>query len=297
MKPVKKAVIPTAGWGTRLLPATKSLPKAMLPIVDKPTIHYIVEEALEAGIEEILIVSSNRNASLSDYFSANPELEQVLRQKNKTKELEALEGIPTPRRIRFIEQPDAMGLGHAVACARSEIGDEPFAVLLGDIIFPSRPPCLTALIEGYAETGQSCIGVKAVDWNDVHQYGIVDGSVLRPGFLTVKSLIEKPKSKPPTNLAILGRYVFTPELFEELEHVEPDGSGEIQLTDAIARLTERQGCTAFVYEGDMYDVGNKLGALKATTELALRHDKLKQPFADYLHRRIRQIEHSKEGEE
>ncbi len=286
-KPVKKAVIPAAGFGTRFLPATKAQPKEMLPIVDKPTIQYIIEEAVASGIEEILVVTSSSKRSIEDHFDKSYELEETLRAKGKLEMLEMVEGISNIARIHYIRQKEAKGLGHAVLCAKTFINDEPFAVLLGDdIVVNDENPATKQLIEAYNKNGCSVMGVQSVVKEDVSKYGIVKPSKSqKPDGRMVKlsGMVEKPSvEKAPSNLAVMGRYVLTPEIFEMLESQVAGAGGEIQLTDAIDRLMDRQAVYAYDFEGDRYDVGDKFGFIKATIDFALKRDDLSAQVTEYL---------------
>ncbi|BBN97840.1 UTP--glucose-1-phosphate uridylyltransferase GalU [Sporolactobacillus terrae] len=269
MKKVRKAVIPAAGLGTRFLPATKALPKEMLPIVNKPTIQYIVEEAVEAGIEDIIIVTGKGKRAIEDHFDIAYELEQNLIKKNK---LDLLEKVREPSKIdiHYIRQKSPQGLGHAVWCARKFIGDEPFAVLLGDDIVQAETPCIKQLINQYEKTECSCIGVKEVPENQTHRYGIIDPKAQDGRLFDVRKFVEKPESNPPSNMAIIGRYVLTPEIFGFLDKKEIGAGGEIQLTDAIQKLNELQGVFAYQFEGKRFDVGETLGFVLTNIEMALQ---------------------------
>lgn len=275
MKKVRKAVIPAAGLGTRFLPATKAMPKEMLPIVNKPTIQYIVEEAVKAGIEDIIIVTGKGKRAIEDHFDIAYELEQNLIQKNK---LDLLEKVREPSKIdiHYIRQKSPQGLGHAVWCARNFIGDEPFAVLLGDDIVQSEEPCIRQLIDQYDRTGCSVIGVKEVPTSETHRYGIIDPKSNDGRLYNVSRFVEKPKSDPPSNLAIIGRYVLTPEIFGFLDKKEIGAGGEIQLTDAIQKLNELQGVFAYQFEGKRFDVGETLGFVLTNIEMALQDKDLQK---------------------
>ncbi|WP_214835589.1 UTP--glucose-1-phosphate uridylyltransferase GalU [Exiguobacterium sp. s36] len=274
-KKVKKAIIPAAGLGTRFLPATKAMPKEMLPIVDKPTIQYIIEEAVESGIEDILIVTGKGKRSIEDHFDSVPELEQILIEKGKSEFLKLVEET-TNINIHFIRQSKPMGLGHAVLQAKAFVGDEPFVVMLGDDIVQADIPCTRQLIEQYEITNSSIIGVQPVSEEDTQRYGIVDlSSSISEKLHTVTSFVEKPElGSAPSNLAILGRYLFTPEIFKYLETQTPGAGGEIQLTDAITRLNQMQRVFAFEFDGKRYDVGEKLGFIRTTLEFALAREDL-----------------------
>jgi len=284
MQRVRKAVIPAAGLGTRFLPATKAQPKEMLPIVDKPTIQYIVEEAVASGIEYILIITGRGKRAIEDHFDRSLELETVLEQKAKHDLLAMVREISDLVDIHYVRQKEALGLGHAVWCARKFIGNEPFAVLLGDDVIDAPKPCLEQLIEAYhANGGASVLGVQEVPWEVVGRYGVVDpGEPAAAGF-RVKDVYEKPdRDEAPSNLAILGRYILHPDIMGLLEEIAPGAGGEIQLTDAIRELIHIQPVVAYVFEGRRYDVGDKLGFLEATVEFALRRPELRAPFAAYL---------------
>lgn len=283
MKKVRKAVIPAAGFGTRFLPATKAQPKEMIPIVDKPTIQYNVEELINAGIEEILIITSRNKGSIIDHFDYSPELESALKEKGKEELLEVSKSISEMVDIHFIRQKEAKGLGHAILYAKTFVGDEPFAVLLGDDVVYSEEPCIGQLIEVYNKYGASVLGVQQVADEDVNKYGIIEGDVIEDRTYSVDGMIEKPSlEEAPTNVAILGRYVLTPEIFEALENTGKGKGGEIQLTDAILKLRDTQKIYAYDFEGIRYDAGNKLGYMKASVEYALRHEEVKDDFKAYL---------------
>ena len=276
-KQVKKAVIPAAGLGTRFLPATKAMPKEMLPIVDKPTIQYIIEEAVASGIEDILIVTGKGKRAIEDHFDSVPELEQTLIEKGKSEFLALVEET-TNINIHFIRQSKPMGLGHAVLQAKAFVGDEPFVVMLGDDIVQAEVPCTRQLIEQYEKTESSIIGVQPVTSDVTHRYGIVDPQEsLEGGLHKVASFVEKPTpGTEPSNLAILGRYLFTPQIFKYLETQEAGMGGEIQLTDAITRLNEMQRVFAYEFDGKRYDVGEKLGFIQTTLEFALNRSDLRE---------------------
>ncbi|MGE7664902.1 UTP--glucose-1-phosphate uridylyltransferase GalU [Ureibacillus composti] len=282
MKKVKKAIIPAAGLGTRFLPATKAMPKEMLPIVDRPTIEYIVEEAIESGIEDIIIVTGKGKRAIEDHFDRNFELEETLKSKGK---LDLLEKINQSSKveIHYIRQKEAKGLGHAVWCARNFIGDEPFAVLLGDDIVQAKIPCTKQLIDQYNETGYSVIGVQTVLDEETHRYGIIDPLAYEGRRFEVSNFVEKPKQgTAPSNLAIMGRYILTPEIFKFLSIQETGAGGEIQLTDAIQKLNESQPVFAYDFEGKRYDVGEKLGFVKTTIEMALENVEIREDLYKYL---------------
>ena len=280
---VKKAIIPAAGFGTRLLPATKSIPKEMIPIVDKPSIQYIVEEAINSGIEEILIINGRNKESLVNHFDKSFELETVLKEKGKDKLLKITENISNMANIHFIRQKEAKGLGHAVLCAKTFVGNEPFAVLLGDDIVENDYPALKQLIDAYDEKNSTIIGVQTVPKDQVDKYGIIGGEMIADRLYKVSEMIEKPDiDKAPSNVAVLGRYVLDHEIFEILENTKPGKGGEIQLTDAIKELMYTKEVYAYDFKGKRYDTGDKLGYLKAVVEIALKHPELKDGFKKYI---------------
>lgn len=286
LKPIKKAIIPAAGLGTRFLPATKAMPKEMLPILDRPTIEYIVEEAIESGIEDILIVTGKGKRAIEDHFDRNFELEHILKQKGK---MELLEKINQSSKveIHYIRQKEPKGLGHAVWVARKFIGDEPFAVLLGDDIVRSEKPAIKQLIEQYEETGSSIVGVQSVPESETYRYGIIEpGGVEGKRFL-VHQFVEKPEPGiAPSNLAIVGRYILTPEIFKFLDKQEIGAGGEIQLTDAIHKLNEMQRVYAYQFEGKRYDVGEKLGVIQTTIDFALEKGEFRVELLEYMKRKL-----------
>ena len=280
---VKKAVIPAAGWGTRLLPATKSQPKEMLPIVDKPSIQYIVEEAVEAGIEDILIITSKNKQSIEDHFDKSQALETALKKQAKDELLELVQDISDMITIHSVRQKEQKGLGHAVSCAKSFVGDEPFAVLLGDDIIHSEKPVIKQMMEVYEQKESTVLGCKTVAKKDVNKYGIVDYAKKEGDVYRVDDMVEKPEiENAPSNLAILGRYVITPDIFEILENTPPGKGGEIQLTDAIKTLLDKRDVYGYDFEGKRYDIGNKMGFLKTNVELALAREDLGAEFKQYL---------------
>lgn len=280
---VKKAIIPAAGLGTRFLPATKAQPKEMLPIVDKPTLQYIIEEAVNSGIEEILIITGRNKKSIEDHFDKSVELELELESKGKDDLLKEIREISDMANIHFIRQKEPKGLGHAIHCAKTFIGNEPFAVLLGDDIVYSEKPCLKQMIEAYDEYKTTILGVQEVPRDDVSKYGIIEGLHIEDRIYKVKSLIEKPApEEAPSNIAILGRYIINPAIFEILEHTQPGKNGEIQLTDALKELSQIEAMYAYNFQGRRYDVGDKEGFLEATVEYALRREDLKEEFMRYL---------------
>lgn len=278
MRKVKKAIIPAAGLGTRFLPATKAMPKEMLPIVDKPTIQYIVEEAVESGIEDIIIVTGKGKRSIEDHFDHAIELEHNLFRKGKFELLDEVRRSSNVD-IHYIRQKEARGLGHAVWCARNFIGNEPFAVLLGDDIVQSEIPCIGQLAEQYELLEKSVIGVQTVAQDQTNRYGIVAPIEKINRLYSVDYFVEKPPAgQEPSRLAIMGRYILTPEIFDFLEHQEEGAGGEIQLTDAIQKLNESQGVYAYDFEGTRHDVGEKLGFIMTTLDFALQKEDLRMPL-------------------
>jgi len=280
---VKKAVIPAAGLGTRFLPATKAQPKEMLPIIDTPTIQYIIEEAVNSGIKDILIITGKDKKSIEDHFDKSPLLEELLRSKGKTDLLELIRDISELVDIHYVRQKEPKGLGHAVYCARKFIGNEPFAVMLGDDVVRSDVPCLKQMLDLYEEVGGSIIGVKEVPPGDVGKYGILDAELIREKVYRCRDLVEKPHpARAPSRLAIMGRYIIQPEIFDILADTPPGAGGEIQLTDALKELAQRDTVYGYQFEGRRYDVGDKLGYLKATVEFALKRPDLGDEFREYL---------------
>jgi UTP--glucose-1-phosphate uridylyltransferase len=280
---VRKAIIPAAGLGTRFLPATKAQPKEMLPIVDKPTIQYIIEEAVASGIEEILIITGRNKRAIEDHFDKSVELELQLESQNKTGMLQMVRDITNMVDIHYIRQKEPKGLGHAISCAKAFVANEPFAVLLGDDVVDSEVPCLKQMIDCFNEYKTSILGVQQVPDEDVCKYGIVKGTHIEDRVYKVKGLVEKPsKEEAPSNVAILGRYIITPKIFEILDNTKPGKGGEIQLTDALLTLASQEAMYAYNFVGRRYDVGDKLGFLEATIEFALKREDLKEPFIDYL---------------
>lgn len=280
---VRKAVIPAAGLGTRFLPATKAQPKEMLPIVDKPTIQYIIEEAIASGIEDILIVTGRGKRAIEDHFDKSYELEDILRRKGESELLSLVEDISNLANVNYIRQKEPRGLGHAIYCARSFIDNEPFAVLLGDDIVDSETPCLKQLIDVYNTYNTTILGVQHVPEEDTSKYGIIKCETVGDRIYRVDDMVEKPdRDNAPSNVAILGRYIITPDIFTNLENAVPGKGGEIQLTDALKKLLESSSVYAYDFIGKRYDVGNKLGFLEATVEFALKRDDLREDFSAYL---------------
>lgn len=282
MKKVRKAVIPAAGFGTRFLPATKSMPKEMLPIIDKPAIHYAVEEAVAAGITDIIFITGRGKRAIEDYFDHSYELEDLLRKKGKLETLKQIECISDMADIVYIRQKEALGLGHAVYRAKDLVGDEPFAVILPDVLIDSEVSVTKQLVEIYEKVEKTVIAVKEVPQNKVSSYGIVD-----PGgdgqYFKLKGMIEKPEpEEAPSNLSMVGRYIFTSEIMNCLAETKPGKGGEIQLPDGILKLMKLEDVYGAKYEGKDYDTGDKLGFLKATVNMALKHEDLNKDFKEFL---------------
>ncbi|MGC7873145.1 UTP--glucose-1-phosphate uridylyltransferase GalU [Desulfosporosinus sp. SYSU MS00001] len=294
---IKKAVIPAAGLGTRFLPATKAQPKEMLPIVDKPAIQYIVEEAVQSGIESILIVTGRNKKSIEDHFDKSVELEQTLKDKGKTDVLNELQRINELANIHYIRQKEPLGLGHAVLCAEQFIGNEPFAVLLGDDIMVSDKPGLQQLMEVYERYDATVVGVQPVPNDDVRKYGIIAPQDTKGQTYQVKDLIEKPTPfQAPSNLAIMGRYILKPSIFSILHTLERGAGNEYQLTDALRQVCFHEGLLAWRLEGERYDIGDKFGYLQAIVEMGLQREELEPLLMDYLQqvigRKLRERERS-----
>lgn len=284
MQKIRKAVIPAAGFGTRFLPATKAMPKEMLPIVDKPTIQYIAEEILESGIDQILIISGHAKRAIEDHFDSSPELESHLYEHGKMSVLKEIRKISSIK-IHYVRQQYMRGLGDAILCAKEFVDGEPFGVILGDdVVYHPETPALKQLMEQYEQTGGTVIGCQRVAPDRVSAYGIIAGKEINDkGLLKVDDMVEKPSiSEAPSRVAALGRYVITPEVFEVLEQTEPGKGGEIQLTDALCVMAHTGNVYAYCFEGKRYDTGDKLGFLKATVEYALRRDALGDDFYTYL---------------
>lgn len=285
---IRKAIIPAAGLGTRFLPATKAQPKEMLPIVDKPTIQYIVEEAVHSGIEDIIIVTGRNKRAIEDHFDRSIELETFLQKSEKEELLDMVQDIARMVDIYYVRQKEALGLGHAIYCARKFIGNEPFAVLLGDDIIHSEVPCLKQMMHVYERHGASIVGVQRVPLEDTSKYGIVDAAPLNDSLYRALDLVEKPQPEdaPKARLAIMGRYILNPEIFGILESIPPGKGGEIQLTDGLRELARFQEILAYEFDGQRYDVGDKLGFVQATIEYALRREDLAEPLMRYLKQRV-----------
>jgi len=280
---VKKAIIPAAGLGTRFLPATKALPKEMLPIVDKPTIQYIIEEAIASGITEILIITGRNKSAIEDHFDKSLELEFELEKNNKHEYLELVKNISSMAKIHFIRQKEPKGLGHAIGCASTFVGDEPFAIMLGDDIVDAETPCLKQLMNCFDKYNSTVLGVQTVTEDNVSKYGIIDGNNIEDRVFKVHNMVEKPsKEDAPSNIAILGRYIVTPAIFKIIENTKIGKNGEIQLTDALKTLGSKEDIYAYNFKGKRYDVGDKLGFLQANIEYALKDEKLEKEFKKYL---------------
>jgi len=288
MMKIKKAVIPAAGYGTRFLPATKSQPKEMLPIVDKPTIQYIVEEAVKAGIEEVLIITNHQKQAIENHFDRSLELEYFLEKNNKLEELEMVLDISKLINIHSIRQKEAKGLGNAILCAKCFVGDEPFAILLGDdIIVNDEKPVLAQLCDTFEKYQSSVVAVQQVEAKDISKYGIVNPRYINNKDVEVIDLVEKPNvENAPSDLAILGRYILTPEIFNILETQAPGHNGEVQLTDAIKTLLLKEKVYAHKFEGKYYDVGKKIGFLEANIDFALKRDDLREEFMQMLMKKV-----------
>lgn len=280
---VRKAIIPAAGLGTRFLPATKAQPKEMLPIVDKPTIQYIIEEAVASGIEDILIISGRGKRAIEDHFDKSYELEETLAAKEKWDMLKEIQEISSLANIHYIRQKEPKGLGHAINCAQSFIGNEPFAVLLGDDIVQSEKPCLKQLMDVYEEHQCTVVGVQEVPRQETNKYGIIGiEESIQDDIFEVNTLVEKPNpADAPSTYAIMGRYILTPEIFDILSQEKIGAGGEVQLTDAILQLNESQRVLAHYFQGNRYDVGDKFGFIKATVDFGLQRDELKEKLMDY----------------
>jgi UTP--glucose-1-phosphate uridylyltransferase len=280
---VRKAIIPAAGLGTRFLPVTKAQPKEMLPIVDKPAIQYIVEEAVASGIEDILIVTGRNKRAIEDHFDRSIELEIILQEKKEYLRLAQVREISEIADIHYIRQKETKGLGHAIYCARKFIGNEPFAVLLGDDIIDSNVPCLKQMLNVQEKLGGNVLGVKKVPYRDVRKYGVIETEQLEDSLFEITDLIEKPEPEDaPSQMAIMGRYIIQPEIFDILAETQPGAGGEIQLTDALRVLCKQQKMFGYAFHGQRYDIGDKVGFLTATIEFALKREDLAEDFKKYL---------------
>lgn len=283
IRPIRKAVLPAAGLGTRFLPATKASPKEMLPLVDKPLIQYAVEEAVACGITDIIIVTGRGKRAIEDHFDVSFELEALLKHKNRNDTLNEVRAISEMANVCYVRQPEALGLGHAVACARNVVGDEPFAVLLADDIIHHQPSALAQMMDVYKETGSSVVGLQTVPPEAVVNYGVVANEPMRPGLHRVLDMVEKPQPEDaPSNLSVIGRYILEPEIFDCLGRVSTGAGGEIQLTDALKELLKFQSIYGLELAGTRYDVGSKLGFLMATVALGLDSPSLGADFRSYL---------------
>jgi len=280
---VRKAVFPAAGLGTRFLPATKASPKEMLPLVDKPLIQYVAEEAVGSGIESLIIVTGRGKASIEDHFDVSFELEKLLDERGKPEELKAMRAISEMARVSYVRQQEALGLGHAVLQARDLVGDEAFAVMLSDDIIDSEKPALRQLLDIYEKYDAPVVAVFQVEGEAISRFGVIDGEEIEEGVYKIKDMVEKPAAKDaPSNLAIIGRYVLTSDIFDEIEKTTPGALGEIQITDAMRSLLKKRPFYAVRFKGTRYDAGDKLGFLIATVEFALKHEDLAPEFKEYL---------------
>ena len=282
-KKVRKAVFPAAGLGTRFLPATKASPKEMLPLVDKPLIQYVVEEAVVSGIESVIIVTGRGKTAIEDHFDVSFELESLLRDRGKDQDLKQVRAISDLARVSYVRQREALGLGHAVLQARDLVGDEPFAVMLADDVIDSEKPALRQLLDVYEKYDAPVVATMHVAGEAISRFGVLDVDEVEEGVYRVKDMVEKPPpAQAPSDLAIIGRYVFTPDIFDEIEETKPGAIGEIQITDAMRSLLKKRDFYAVRFEGTRYDAGDKLGFLIATVEFGLKHSELADEFRDYL---------------
>lgn len=286
MKPLRTCVFPCAGYGTRFLPATKVVPKEMLPLVDKPVIQYGVEEAIESGLGRIVVITSRGKDSIIDHFDRSVELEVSLRERSKNELLAEMEDIAGLTHVISVRQKEQLGLGHAVLQAAPAVGDEPFAVVLPDDVILADPPCLHQMMDVYRETGRPVVALMEVPEDQTHRYGIISGEKVGDRVWRVRDMVEKPRENAPSNFAIIGRYILPPEIFEILETTDRGAGGEIQLTDGLRKLIERGEVLGYVFDGTRYDAGEKLGYLKATIDYALRHPSLGNEFREYLMNRV-----------
>jgi UTP--glucose-1-phosphate uridylyltransferase len=280
---IRKAVIPVAGLGTRFLPATKTVPKELLPIIDIPSIQYVVQEAVDAGIQEIIFVTGRGKDGIEDHFDEAPELEQILADRGQTATLDMLRRIAEMTEVVSVRQKKPLGLGHAVLCARDLVGDEPFAVMLADDLIDAETPGIRQLVEIFTETEESVVALMKVPREEVHQYGVIKGKEVKPRLYAVEATVEKPAAKEaPSQLAIIGRYVLRPEIFSILQTLPPGRGGEIQLTDGLARLVQERKIFGCEFTGDRYDIGDKFGFVRATVAYALKRKDLKDKLIEYL---------------
>lgn len=284
---IRKAVFPVAGLGTRFLPATKASPKEMLPLIDKPLVQYVVEEAVASGIQQILFVTGRGKRNIEDHFDISVELEAHLYDKGKERELSDVREIAEMVDIFYVRQRQALGLGHAILCAKDFVGNEPFAVLLGDDIIDSERPCLGQLLEVFDERKGSVLALEKVPMENISSYGCVEANLLGGNTFQVTNMVEKPsREEAPSDMAIIGRYILTPRIFDILENQEPGKGGEIQLTDAILKLSREENIYGCLFEGLRHDCGDKLGFLKATVDMALKRDEFREAFEAYLRQRL-----------
>ena len=283
MQKIRKAVIPVAGLGTRFLPATKTVPKELLPIIDIPSIQYVVQEAVDAGIQEIIFVTGRGKDGIEDHFDEAPELEQILVDRGQTATVDMLRRIAEMTEVVSVRQKKPLGLGHAVLCARDLVGDEPFAVMLADDLIDAETPGIRQLVEIFTETEESVVALMKVPREEVHQYGVIKGKEVKPRLYAVEATVEKPAAKDaPSQLAIIGRYVLRPEIFSILQSLPPGRGGEIQLTDGLARLVQQRKIFGCEFTGDRYDIGDKFGFVRATVAYALKRKDLKDKLVEYL---------------
>ncbi len=280
---IRKAVIPVAGLGTRFLPATKTVPKELLPIIDIPSIQYVVQEAVDAGIQEIIFVTGRGKDGIEDHFDEAPELEQILADRGQTATVEMLRRISEMTEVVSVRQKKPLGLGHAVLCARDLVGDEPFAVMLADDLIDAETPGIRQLVEIFTETEESVVALMKVPLDEVHQYGVIKGKEVKPRLYAVEATVEKPAAKEaPSQMAIIGRYVLRPEIFSILQNLPPGRGGEIQLTDGLARLVQERKIFGCEFTGDRYDIGDKFGFVRATVAYALKRKDLRDKLIEYL---------------
>jgi UTP--glucose-1-phosphate uridylyltransferase len=280
---IRKAVIPVAGLGTRFLPATKTVPKELLPIIDIPSIQYVVQEAVDAGIQEIIFVTGRGKDGIEDHFDEAPELEQILADRGQTATVDMLRRIAEMTEVVSVRQKKPLGLGHAVLCARDLVGDEPFAVMLADDLIDAETPGIRQLVEIFTETEESVVALMKVPLDEVHQYGVIKGKEVKPRLYAVEATVEKPAAKDaPSQMAIIGRYVLRPEIFYILQSLPPGRGGEIQLTDGLARLVQERKIFGCEFTGDRYDIGDKFGFVRATVAYALKRNDLKDKLVEYL---------------
>lgn len=283
MTKVRKAAFPAAGLGTRFLPATKAQPKEMLPLVDKPLIQYGIEEALESGIDNIIIITGRGKNAIEDHFDVSPELERILEQRGEMDMLATIKRISDMVNLAYVRQKEALGLGHAILTARELIGNEPFACFLGDDVIDCEVPCTRQLLDIFAERQHPVVAIEEVDPSEVSSYGIISGKLVADNLYQIEDMVEKPSvEEAPSNLAIIGRYILTPDIFETLQDVQPDRKGEIQLTNGLKALLKKRPIFGYKFSGTRYDAGNKLGFLQATVEMALKRKDLGEAFRKYL---------------